>query len=1150
MDEILYAGDQLYNYVQSKSAICTENLGPCHLPSYISLHDNHFHWMLRKTYSGNIDEAFVEEGPFLTLETALIRSLSVHPRALFTCKGYCIALFQQGDNFFVFDSHARDANGISDCYGKSVLLNKTSIPELSSHLRLLFCMENSDSPNQNNQFDLHALTVNEVSNATIKRYRKKGTCICQLTTCPPDSLPCQSQNIGANLQNTSNDSADSSHRKRAAQESVDVVQNVKKMKEDNRLSIVERFHDLVSHGPQYICTSCNQLFFRHSVIKLNIQGLELQMRRLCTTGTKSVQDTEWICRQCADSLKRNKIPPCSVGNGLRFPTVPEPLKDLTALEERLVSPRIPFMQLRELPRGGQLSITGYVVNVPADVNNTVRVLPRNMSDTETIPLKLKRSLSFKGHVAFERIRPEKVLMAAKWLVTNSSLFQNEGITFNEQWELPATVSQNTSMIPEMVSNGSNSQNETTCTNESLNDTNVSTEEEWTENDQLQNDRPAEKFHPGTVSQNTSMVPEMVSNGSAPQKETTCTNESLNGKSASPEDEWTKNDELQNNQPAGNLDTLLNPADFRECNRILNVAPGEGNFPLGLYTDVYGEFLSFPSIYCGQVRQENNSRAVPLHYSTICKWELRNVDRRVATNVSNIFFKLKKLQIKQISDKVNLAIRKCKRQGKQFTAGQLLSERSVNSIMKHDEGYKILRTLRGSPPYWEKAKSDIFTMIRQLCIPTWFCSFSAAETKWTALFHTLFKLQYNKSCTDQEILALKWNEKCKLIKADPITCSRFFYYRVQVFLNNVLKHKSEPIGKISDFFYRVEFQQRGSPHIHMLIWIENAPQRDSHSDADIASFIDNYTSCEQDESISNLINYQTHPHASTCRKKGQAICRFGFPLPPMDKTVILHAISQSETLDDQIGKNYKKITSALDSLKMGVDSVLSFPEFLKSLSITYEDYILPLRSSIAEGHSKVFLKRSVSEIRINTYNKILLRSWEANMDIQYILDPYACATCMYVVSYISKGQRGMSKLLSEACKEARKNDSDIRQQVRKIGNTFLSHVEIGSQEAAYLLLQMPLRRASREIVFVNTCPEKERVVLIKSAADLKNLPKDSTAVEADNHIKRYQRRPRTLDKCCLADFVARYNVRFPSKKQKTDHAELSESLHELPETEYE
>lgn len=43
------------------------------------------------------------------------------------------------------------------------------------------------------------------------------------------------------------------------------------------------------------------------------------------------------------------------------------------------------------------------------------------------------------------------------------------------------------------------------------------------------------------------------------------------------------------------------------------------------------------------------------------------------------------------------------------------------------GYRVLRTLRGSPAYWECAKKDVFAMIRQLGKPKRFCSFSAAES---------------------------------------------------------------------------------------------------------------------------------------------------------------------------------------------------------------------------------------------------------------------------------------------------------------------------------------------------------------------------------------------------------------------------------------
>lgn len=133
-----------------------------------------------------------------------------------------------------------------------------------------------------------------------------------------------------------------------------------------------------------------------------------------------------------------------------------------------------------------------------------------------------------------------------------------------------------------------------------------------------------------------------------------------------------------------------------------------------------------------------------------------------------------------------------------------------------------------------------------------------------------------------------------------------------------------------------------------------------------------------------------------------------------------------------------------------------------------------------------------------------------MDTQFILDPYACA--VYIVSYISKGQRGMSNLLRHACEEARTSNSDIRQQVRRIENKFLSHVEVGAQEAVYIVLQMPLRHSSRGITFVNTSPPEERVVLIKPKHVLEELQEDSTDIESGNIVTLYQQRPRASRLC--------------------------------------
>ena len=104
-------------------------------------------------------------------------------------------------------------------------------------------------------------------------------------------------------------------------------------------------------------------------------------------------------------------------------------------------------------------------------------------------------------------------------------------------------------------------------------------------------------------------------------------------------------------------------------QVFTFAPDKGQFSLSLYQDKDAEYLSFPSIFCGQRPPSKDERSIPVPYSDIVKWELRSVDRRAAQSVPNIFLKHKKLQMKQINDKVNLAVRRCKDKGKKITAAE-------------------------------------------------------------------------------------------------------------------------------------------------------------------------------------------------------------------------------------------------------------------------------------------------------------------------------------------------------------------------------------------------------------------------------------------------------------------------------------------------
>ena len=70
-------------------------------------------------------------------------------------------------------------------------------------------------------------------------------------------------------------------------------------------------------------------------------------------------------------------------------------------------------------------------------------------------------------------------------------------------------------------------------------------------------------------------------------------------------------------------------------------------------------------------------------------------------------------MKVLLGQTQIASRKCKQNTSTITAGQLKQPGTLGRMIPQDEGFKFLRAVRGSPPYFVKAKKDIFAMIRQL-----------------------------------------------------------------------------------------------------------------------------------------------------------------------------------------------------------------------------------------------------------------------------------------------------------------------------------------------------------------------------------------------------------------------------------------------------
>ncbi|CAG2257671.1 unnamed protein product [Mytilus edulis] len=167
----------------------------------------------------------------------------------------------------------------------------------------------------------------------------------------------------------------------------------------NITNVIEKFHSTVNNGPIYVCTSCQQLWYKHSVRKFKsvFPSADVDVIQNCPQ-TASVDDTVWICSTCQSHLKKGKIPPSSTMNKTTFPEQGI-LKKMNHLELSYVSVLLPFLKIHQEPRGKQKFIHGNMVLVPANISRTVTNLPQMTSETATIKATLKRSeWTYSGNV--------------------------------------------------------------------------------------------------------------------------------------------------------------------------------------------------------------------------------------------------------------------------------------------------------------------------------------------------------------------------------------------------------------------------------------------------------------------------------------------------------------------------------------------------------------------------------------------------------------------------------------------------------------------------------------------------------------------------------------------------------------------------------
>ena len=343
-------------------------------------------------------------------------------------------------------------------------------------------------------------------------------------------------------------------------------------------------------------------------------------------------------------------------------------------------------------------------------------------------------------------------------------------------------------------------------------------------------------------------------------------------------------------------------------------------------------------------------------------------------------------------------------------------------------------LRGTKQYWYKQRSNLISMVDTLGLPTIFFTHSAADLQWPELAHLI--------CPDPTSKV----SRAKAVIENPAVADWFFTHRVQKFIDAYY------IGVLgaTDYWLRFEWQHRGSPHVHGLAWLPNAPDVErlmSHADDavkdEIIQYADGIVSTINPAVLPDGSNIDDAPAAKTdphiCNKVYNEVTDFKQDLIDLVATCQRHSrCSTAYCLRTHNGQQVCRFHYPKD---------------------------LQLDTSIAIDETPTLLTARNDGL-VNSYNAVQLSAWRANVDMQYIISRKKVIE--YCTKYVTKSEP-RSQLLRDvytSIVRSLKEGNNSLKAVQKLLINSVGERDYSAQETCHLLLQLPLVKTSRDFIVVN------------------------------------------------------------------------------------
>lgn len=422
-------------------------------------------------------------------------------------------------------------------------------------------------------------------------------------------------------------------------------------------------------------------------------------------------------------------------------------------------------------------------------------------------------------------------------------------------------------------------------------------------------------------------------------------------------------------------------------------------------------------------------------------------------------------------------------------GSMTPAQLIHKIRTDKAFQRNLRTFssneRITDAYWRVRRYELFDMIEQLGPPTFFITLSAADQFWPDLLN-FFE-------PDRDLLAItEWEHikrTIRLLNSHAAEAAYLYNRRIRYFLKNIVF----PVLKVKDHWYRVEFQERGSPHIHAMVWCEGAPdasvllckeinESNEQQFQELADYFDSKIDCWYPEQPDETGDAETNSDEENNQINQPEANPTDAERQPNPCIKYYSQIERQDHLAD-----YKNLINQCqlhkcNSYCSGNAKKICRFGYPKNCSAESQFVYDPKREAF-------FFQPRRNHPFMNPCSRLFLEIFRANMDIQAVSTP--ADMLYYLATYASKSESKSKSFLNEVNSIANLPDLSSKEIITKLVMNSFAARSVSKQETSWFNSGQSLYSVSRKFKVINLSLDVDQWIAV-------DLNSKQTGQQLDDH----------------------------------------------------